>query len=502
MSLEKPIDLLHDVYDDEFGMRFTNFSIKPVHVANGLARTLTARSYQSKALAQTLRRWVTNQKLGVDEERFPNAEILEHYNEAFDFEGSAPDTQRLNRLRALSKDVLGADDGVYPDPDKSSYTLSNERFITKDPSDVRAGHFLAQLLQSEPEDRTEAADLFVELLASETDAWTTLALPLLELAEPREETFGGDYGERAARSDHLFDAKDGRLKSPTLATLRDAFDRLARFERAEGSKLNSMRRIVLFGCFAVHVHAISRWRERNGATPRPPILLDMYDGSVKSVRDASRATVRAAGDSMEGLILERFQEWVEAEVGTTEKQLRKALTTEGVDEDLAADFENRVGGGSVKPVEALSQAMVDAALNKAREHPMGALTELGRRAGFLTPWSNAGRGGKLMKRYTATAEFLETLIAATIDPDEPLEFPEFLDRLKDDFGIVVGRAQDDVFIRENNLFGSQFGLPTAINEEDLRRNVEELRRLVIETGYAKSYADGRTVVTTAPEGDL
>ena len=42
----------------------------------------------------------------------------------------------------------------------------------------------------------------------------------------------------------------------------------------------------------------------------------------------------------------------------------------------------------------------------------------------------------------------------------------------------------------------------SINEEDLRRNVEEMRELVIECGYGKAYADGRTIVTTQPEGKL
>jgi hypothetical protein len=42
----------------------------------------------------------------------------------------------------------------------------------------------------------------------------------------------------------------------------------------------------------------------------------------------------------------------------------------------------------------------------------------------------------------------------------------------------------------------------SINEEDLRRNVEEFRDLLVESGYAKSYADGRTMVTTRPEGVL
>ena len=108
-------------------------------------------------------------------------------------------------------------------------------------------------------------------------------------------------------------------------------------------------------------------------------------------------------------------------------------------------------GGDLDPVDALARAIVDEAFAKAREHPIGSLVELGRRAGFLSPWANSGRGGKLRKRYTATAEFLETLVAATVDPNEPLEFPEFLDRLKDDFGILVGRPEDDPIIRRNNL---------------------------------------------------
>lgn len=502
MSLEKPIELLHAVYDEEFGLRFTNFSIKPVHVANGLARALTERSYDTDALSHTLRRWVKNQKIGVDEERYPNNQILTDYGAAFEpLKGSKPDIQRLNRLRALSNDVLGADGAVFADGDQSSFTLSNERFITRDLSDVRAGLFLARLLRAEPETRQDAADLFTELLTTETDAWTTLALPLLSLGTLREESLDGEAGERAAKADHLFTPDGDQLASPTLATVRDAFDRLARFERLGGSKLNSMRRIVLFGCFAIQVHAISRWHERNDASPRPPILLDMFDGTVKSVRDASRATLRAGGDAVEGLVLERVGEFVANEIGTSKAKIARALAAETVDDALRADFDNLVAGGRT-PEDALSQALVDAALHKAREHPLGSLVELGRRAGFLTPWGNSGRGGKLQKRYTATAEFLETLIAATIEPDSPLEFPEFLDRLREDFGIVVGRPQDDRLIRQNNLHGTQFGPPTAINEEDLRRNVNELRKLVVETGYGKSYADGRTVVTTAPEGDL
>ena len=42
-------ELLDAVFDEEFGFRLSNFSIKPVHVANGLARSLAGRTYDTTA---------------------------------------------------------------------------------------------------------------------------------------------------------------------------------------------------------------------------------------------------------------------------------------------------------------------------------------------------------------------------------------------------------------------------------------------------------------------
>jgi hypothetical protein len=233
----------------------------------------------------------------------------------------------------------------------------------------------------------------------------------------------------------------------------------------------------------------------------------MFDGAVRSVRDASRATVRAAGDAIEGLIRMRFREHVLADYGATDREIRQVLSGEirqapdsaEAKQRILRSYENYLEGGA-DPAEALTSALAEDAFGKLGERPIGSLIELGRRAGFLTPWAVVGRGGKLQKRYTATPEFLEALIGATVEPDDPLEFPEFLERLRNDFGIVVGRPQDDLVIRRNNLREREFGPPTSTNEEDLRKNVEQMRRLVVETGYAKAYADGHTIVTTRLQG--
>ena len=192
MSLAPPFRMLQEVCDREFGFQPLNFSIKPVHVANGLARALTGRSYTTDALARTLRRYVVRQTLGVEQERHPNKEILEEYADAFEpLGGTEPDPQRLGRLRELSLDVLGADGAVFDQADKSSYTLANKRFVTKDPSDRRAGLFLARLLRAD-QGNADAADYLLELLTSESDGWTTLALPLLQFGVLREEVSEGE----------------------------------------------------------------------------------------------------------------------------------------------------------------------------------------------------------------------------------------------------------------------------------------------------------------------
>src|SRR5919106_2742412 len=121
-------ELLESVFDEEFGFRMTNFSIKPVHVANGLARALAGRTYDTTAVTRLVRRYVRNQRLGVDEERYPNAEVVADYAAAFEGpKGQEPDALRVTRLRSLAFGVLAADGAVFPT--KQSFTLSNERFI-------------------------------------------------------------------------------------------------------------------------------------------------------------------------------------------------------------------------------------------------------------------------------------------------------------------------------------------------------------------------------------
>ena len=88
-------------------------------------------------------------------------------------------------------------------------------------------------------------------------------------------------------------------------------------------------------------------------------------------------------------------------------------------------------------------------------------------------------------------------MAATVVPGDPLDFDDFLEILRNSFGIVVGRSADFEVIRRNDLRpGGEIGRSVSVNEGDLRANLIAFRDLIVDIGFAKSYADGRTVVTT------
>lgn len=500
---EKPSALLRRIYDEEFGFLPTNSSMKPVHVANGMARRLLGRQHDFAPLAQVLRQFVDNQKGGFKEERFPNDLILKEYGDRFeDAFRNNPSDESLTRFRALAKDTLGADDAVFPT--FASFTLSHERMVTSDISDNGAGELLAALLTAGGESTTtSAADVFCEFLATDTDPWSTLAWPLLDLLEPREATLSEALETRAQRRERILAVDEqGELLSPTLRELRARYDQLAEYERDHGSKLTALRRMVLFGVFTVHIHMIRRAHDVSAKAPLPPLLLDMFDGRKRSLRDASAATLQGGFRAIEHLVVHRIGEELSEFASEDPAAFVADLPSDPEWDAVRAEFSAHAG--SHEPLEALSEAYWKVGYSsvgpkEVQGFPWNTLLALGRRSGFLMPYDNRGRGGKEHKRYGATAEFAEMLVISTVHPDYPVDFDEFLERLRSSYGIVLGGPHDFAAIRANDLRNGNDARRSTVSvlESDLRQNMVAFRDLIIDIGFAKAYADGRTVVTTA-----
>ncbi len=520
-EFESPDALLRRIYDEEFGFLPTNSSMKPVHVANGLFRRIAGVTTDFRPLGEVLRQY----KLKGNKTLFegnPNEAILTKYGSRFtDGYGNAPSDEKMTAFRSLAKETLGADGAAF-DTGQSSFTLSHRRMITTDISDNGSGDFLAAILLAGADQRqAQGGDLIRSLLDEETDPWTTLGWPMLDVGDEREATLAGAAQVRADRVvDLLAIDAGGYFGSPTLRELRARYDQLAEYEAAYGAKLTTLRRLVLFGCFAIHVHMIRRCGDVIDGGPRPPILLDLFDGRRQSLREASAATLQGGFRAVEQLVLHRIRAHVEAASGDRIGEFLDGLPETTVVKEIRNEFDIQHVG--VDPLEALTETywkvgysrigptagrdatgdegdFTEAESKRVPRQglPWRALLALGRRSGYLLPYDDRGRGGKEHKRYGANAEFAELLVAATVAPGDPLDFDDFLDRLRDSFGIVVGRRVDFDTIRRNDLRqGAALQRSVSVNENDLRLNLLAFKNLIIDIGFAKSYADGRTVVTT------
>lgn len=500
-ELESSGELLRRIYEEEFGFIPVNASMKPVHVANGLYRRLCGVSYDHRPLAGVLRQYVKNQRGGVVEERLSNGEILGLHPDTFtDVYGNRPPDEKMTRFRALANETLGADDAVFPT--QASFTLSHRKMISSDISDAGAGDFIAAFLTAgQPQVKSAAADLIQALLGEDTDPWTTIAWPLLGAGAERDSPLAGAALTRAGRAMPLLGTDgSGQLESPTLRALRPHFERLAAYEQLHGAKLSTLRRLIMFGVFTLHVHMIRRHSDHLGHGPRPPILLDLFEGRKRSLREASAATLQGALRAIEQIVIHRIRAELEplcrdGDPGAYLARLPDDADTARIRAEYSAHFQ----GDSL---DALTEAHWVAGyealkVGSRKGLPWNALLSLGRRAGYLLPYDDRGRGGKEHKRYGASAEFAEIIVAATVAPGDPVEFDVFLDRLRDSFGIVVGRGTDFEIIRRNDLQPSgALQKSVSVNENDLRANLTAFRDLIVDIGFAKSYADGRTIVTT------
>lgn len=501
-QIEAPDDLLRRIYDEEFGFLPTNRSMKPVHVANGLSRRLVGTTTSFTPLAQVLRQYVKAQKAGYLEERYPNSVILEKYGDRFeDSYGNSPADEDLTAFRALAKETLGADGAAF-DTGQSSFTLSHRSMITTDVSDNGSGDFLAALLTAgnQPE---QGASLVRDLLTQDTDPWTMVGWPILDIGNESEAPLSGASLIRSERvADLLATNGKGELKSQTLRNLRSRYDQLATFEERFGAKLTTLRRMVLFGSFVIHVHMIARCGNVIDGGPRPPILIDMFEGRRRSLRDASAATLQAGIRAIEQLVVYRIRSHIEEAIPNP-KEVGSFLDSLAESDDNALILnEYNTLISNTDPMEALTEAYWKAGWSgvgpkSSKGLPWNAMLALGRRSGYLLPYDNRGRGGREHKRYGLNAEFAEILVASTVNPGDPIDFDEFLDRLRESFAIVIGRRADFDIIRQNDLRApGVLQRSVSVNEADLRANVLAFKSLMIDIGFAKTYADGRTVITT------
>lgn len=461
--------------------------IKPAHLANGFFRAICGRYANARQQHQVL---------------FPKA--YPEPEQAF----FADPTH--GRARELMHALFSADATMFAQVNVSSYTLSHVSHITSDNHDRGTGQWLTTLL-SHPIGGHPSPALALLREALLQDSWrrsdelSVLTLPLVDADGEMFSVFNRPLSRYP--NDSLAADEAGAFLDPLLNALRIGFDRLAAYEQdtlAYGGKLDLLRRMITWSCFAIYLHLANCGRDN--LEQRVPLVLSLVQPSTPTLLQASIQSYQWVGRSIDRFFrqsfLERVEEWAETRThGTwdTDADMEQHIDSmswkaqparQGRDREEAyrqkcrAFYQSyRSAAAGQSPRVAFANALTDMLDAVLSSSPLDVARGLGIRIGLL-PSSRQRR----QKLYTPVPDLLEVLVRASIPPAEEWSLEQLADYWAEQYGLLFGAIG-----RENDYLDT-WNIST-IDGAELQKNMDAFVETLTLSGYAHRYADGVVLIS-------
>ncbi|MCC6875744.1 MAG: hypothetical protein IT378_15665 [Sandaracinaceae bacterium] len=492
-------EILDAVYDADVGWRPATGGIKPVHVANGLLRALQGEQHDTRRLHEFVVWWKQGKQ--PDEARTLEA-LCEAHPELY---SAFTLTKDFDRVRRYADGLLNSDGALFPSIDHSSFSLTSGLMVTRDNSDRRLGVFGAAILGA-PDDSSSLASAVLAASRRDQprDPLSALVWPLLD---PEPHAVAAGQGEAVAK------ALSRAHNRAFVESITEAARCLATHERVQGNHMRTLQRAVEFVCVATQAHA-QALAAKGDLSKRPPALLALSGHRQSPLAAASERSFEA--------LVRRFEEWLAQRLG---ELLKKGKSLTDGEEPLEADTKDgrrvralfarirgagkgapvpsdavlrermqhftsarQLLGEDAEPAQIIASALV---ASYAREFDSGGprrfLRVLGCRVGLLYPhFAGATRD----KRYRPSVPVLDMLVRACVPAGQAVSLSEFLERLWQRFGVIVGGRRDEGW--DDASFLAQRGV--LIDTPSLVENTDALVRELAAMGLARRYADDVTFV--------
>jgi hypothetical protein len=489
--------ILNKVYDSDVGWRPASGAIKPVHVANGLIRSLQGQLYDVTKLHEFVVWWRAGKK--PDDARTFTA-LLRDRPEIY---AALEDPRRdFERTRRYIGGLLGADSGLFPSKNNSSFSLTHGRMVTSDANDRKLGEFGAVLLTTD-HDQPSLAGAVLEAAASSEprDPVSAVVWPLL-----------GDLPKEVGKSDALEGvgkALGAKHNAQFLESAHLAAACLATHEQGQGNHMRTMQRAVQFVCIStlVHAQALAAGGELSS---RPPALMTLAGHRRSDVAIASERSLDLIYRGFEVWLTKRLARLIDkgtplvkgteaAPADTIDgRRIRPFLAsigsaTKGDERASESVVAQRMGffkqakqdlGDRAKPADILARTLVESYCREfaASGGPQRFLQNLGCRIGLMYPHF-AGRARE--KRVRPSVAVLDMLVRACVPRGDAVPLTEFLERLWLRFGLIVGGRREGDW--DDAAFLASRGLP--VDTPALLENTERLVDELAVMGLARRYAD-------------
>ncbi len=433
------IEELKTKVDREYvGIRLNTEKVKPVHIANGLFRSLLGKIPSTDLLY----RFVFYQThKGIVPKGHDVDSLLTDLRDLDAITGSVS-TDEVKAFRIALKRLLSADNAVY-DKQMQSYSTGNHAFVTRDTVGQDAGEFIASWLSHV---RSPLAKVICTALADDNDILSMLCKPLLEHSTDHTSAYDTDVDVTKLRC--ASQSFKGRGKLPMWTGMEAAAATLSEHLRNHPDKLFRLRMSVLFAGIVVlrHVTLLERYYDDPSTAPPLPLLIDFDSGSSSRLTGAAKQSFARCTQSIARFYAAAFGVELKKIYSAADLMKLGAPTyKEGQkkkrDDDAAVQIWNlkrHAASESRDKFRLFGEAAYDILAVQAESDPIKFFRGLGRRIGILYP-----PHGVAIPWFSAKQDLIELLVCCTVAPNEVVLIPELCKRLWDRFGIVVGGTDSD-----------------------------------------------------------
>jgi hypothetical protein len=460
--------------EEEFiGFRPTFNKVKPVHIANGLFRSITGRLGNT----QTLLNFAVSQTAKGEIPKGHNIEeVYKFLSSEKKIETDEVKPENLAQFRQFLRKVVGADGAVFPDTEMQSYTAGFVGFLSKDRIGQDGGELIAFWLQK---NRSSLLNCLADTLNDPSDIITTLSLPLLS-SEYRDFISTNDIDYQKSR---VFNDNQNSSILNIWEGLSESSEILSTHLSNHPNKLFRLRFGVLFACFVLirHLANLEAMYLPGANDLIPPFLLDFSNDNSSSMSRASQMTYKRTRQSIGrfyewafGKSLERFYKLDELsnEKCPVYKKNEAKIETKEIWEVALQEAEN-----SEDPYTIYGRALYDIMAMEANDNPLVYLKNLGNLIGLLYPPNQASQ------RFTLKEDMIETLLRGVLLAGETVTMSELQNRLWNHYRIIIGgRNEDEVALKKVGIY--------TIDSKALRDNRDCFAQYLSRLNFARLLADG------------
>ena len=478
--------VLHDLrsrVDETFvGLSPNSSSVKPVHIAQAVFRTIDEHYWKIPLLKKVA--LVSDAKGKVH-----GNELEDVYKELLEAKLIDPSISEVSfqSLRNLMQKILSADKAVYVVDNLAdsmiSYSAGSKFFLNNSAIFSDAGILMASIIKRESPSLTGCIK---DILETANDPITKLFRPLL----PKD-----DDSELSKEYD-LNDIPSFKNPSQAMKTFLDGIKQgancLAQNFKKHSNPLTQLRLFNLFIIFHLIRYLTSLASFYIEDEKLRPILLDFshQKPGENSVPRASELSYTQMYRS-----LNRFYAWAYSEIlkDYSIDDLMKSLTPvydagkaiKGKSEEFDAKWAMAKEEALTKETEAekrlvFGEAIYDMLASEASSHPIIYMKALGTDSGILYPPDKQHPN----KRFVISQDVIEMLLRSVVEPNSVITENDLRNRLWERFGIVIGGRPDDLQkLQSNNVI-------LQVSEDALENNFQLFAQTLQDMDFAEQMADG------------